>query len=376
MTINTSTTTRRFIGKTQVCILLLWTRGRTRTPPRRYGRHRAFHARCYTPFVNLSARVTLAAAALLVLAASLAVAADVPANGTIVEQTPCAVDASRTYEQYVAAQRGVTPAALLTRAEFERRLAYKGFECHRFTYISDGLKVVGYMWKPQHVEGAKLPLVIFNRGGNRERSKLTPWMAHGFYDFVSAGFVVLASQYRGVDGGEGKEEYGGADVNDVMNLLPLAESLRFVDMKNIFMFGHSRGGMMTFLALKAGAPVRAAAVSSGVANVVGNATDHPELVTNVYKQLIPEFETRGEAALRERSAVEWPERIDAPLLLIHGAADEQVSAARTLELAQKLQALGKTYELTIYAGDDHSLSRNAKERDRRVVEWFKRHLTP
>lgn len=64
--------------------------------------------------------------------------------------------------------------------------------------------------------------MIFNRGGNRERSKLTPWMADGFYEFVSREFVVIASQYRGVDGGEGSDEYGGGDVHDVLNLVPLA----------------------------------------------------------------------------------------------------------------------------------------------------------
>ncbi len=78
----------------------------------------------------------------------------------------------------------------------------------------------------------------------------TPWMADGFYEFVSNGFVVVASQYRGADGGEGKEEYGGADIADVLNLIPLAKSLGYADMKNVFMFGNSRGGMMTYLALK------------------------------------------------------------------------------------------------------------------------------
>jgi dipeptidyl aminopeptidase/acylaminoacyl peptidase len=304
--------------------------------------------------------------------------AETPPDGTIVEQTRCAPDAG-TYEQYLSGARaGAQPhaAGLLTRAEFEQRRAYKGFECYRIRYVSDGLKVVGYIWKPAHAPGTKMPLVIFNRGGNRERSKLTPWMAGGFYDFVSAGFVVIASQYRGVDGGEGTEEYGGSDVHDVLSLFPLARGLGYIDMENVFMCGNSRGGMMTYLALKAGAPVRAAAVTSGVANVEGNAADHPELIETVYRQLIPDFELRREEAMRERSAVYWADRVNVPLLLMHGSADQQVSSARTLELAQKLQALGKTYELVIYAGDDHGLSRNRADRDRQVLAWFRRHMSP
>ena len=43
--------------------------------------------------------------------------------------------------------------------------------------------------------------------------------------------MVVASQYRGNAGGEGKEEFGGKDVNDVLNLLPLLESLPKADEK-------------------------------------------------------------------------------------------------------------------------------------------------
>lgn len=323
--------------------------------------------------------ILLTTAVVILCSTDARAAARAAGDGTIVDQTPCAPDPARTYERYLAAAHGAEQPGgpeLLTRAQFEHRVQYARFECHRIRYVSDGLEVVGYIWKPKHAGGTKMPLVIFNRGGNRERSKLTPWMADGFYDFVSAGFVVIASQYRGVDGGEGKEEYGGSDVKDVLNLFPLARGLGYIDMENVFMFGNSRGGMMTYLALKAGAPVRAAAVSAGVANVVGNATDHPELVETIYKQLIPDFERRADEAMRERSAVYWPERINVPLLLMHGASDQQVSATRTLELAQKLQTLGKPYELIVYAGDDHGISRNRTDRDRRVLAWFKRHMHP
>src|SRR6185369_8758903 len=104
-------------------------------------------------------------------------------------------------------------------------------------------------------EWQKVAAIIYNRGGNREFSKLMPWMQYGFYDYVSNGFVVIGSQYRGVDGGEGREEFGGAEIHDVLNLIPLAKSLGYVDMDNVFILGVSRGGMETYLALKNGIPV-------------------------------------------------------------------------------------------------------------------------
>jgi dipeptidyl aminopeptidase/acylaminoacyl peptidase len=317
-----------------------------------------------------------------------------PADGTVVEDIACSPRPNQNYEQYFEAtsatyRRQVEAARklhssvqiptdstrfILSREEFNRRATYGGIDCRRIRYMSDGLQVVAYIWKPRDSAGKKLPLVIFNRGGNRERSQLTPWMAGGFYEFVSRGFVVIASQYRGVDGGEGREEYGGADVHDVLNLLPVAKSLNIVDMRNVFVFGNSRGRMMTYLALKHGLPANAAAVMSGVTDLFGNAADHPELVAGIYQQLIPDFSNRREEVMEERSAVRWADKIHVPLMILHGTADTQISATRALEFAHRLQALGKTYELVMYANDGHGLPLNRYDSDQRVIDWFKKHL--
>jgi dipeptidyl aminopeptidase/acylaminoacyl peptidase len=315
-------------------------------------------------------------------------------SGTIVEQMPCAPRPVATYEQYVEQRktqmtreleqsaaagfsREMPPdfaQRLLTRDEFIERQAYSGSDCQRIKYSSDGLKVVGFIWKPRTTAGKKLPLVIFNRGGNREFSKLTPWMKFGFYDYVANGFVVIGSQYRGNDGGEGTEEFGGADVRDVLNLIPLARSLGYVDMNNVFMLGVSRGGMMTLLALKNAVPVNAAAIQGGLADLVSSKDQRRDML-DVFKELIPDFGKHGDEALRDRSAVYWPAAINVPLLVLQGGADWRVDPrTNALALAQKLQEAGKTYELTVYAGDDHGLSLNTADADRRVLAWFKRYM--
>lgn len=314
-------------------------------------------------------------------------------DGTVVESAPCASAPKRTYEQYTeairqrsrqeadqAAREGFKwdferdfKARLLSKEDFEREESFADYDCRKIKYISDGLKVVGYIWKPKNSEGKKLPLVIANRGGNRELGMLSPRAF--FYPFVKNGFVVIASQYRGVDGGEGMEEFGGADVNDVLNLLPVAKSLGYVDTNNVFMVGASRGGMMTYLAAKKGMPLNAAAVWGGLSNLTAQAKSRPEMIANVWRQLIPDFDKRSEEALRERSAVHWAEKINVPVLILHGSADWRTPVEeQVLPLVNRLQSLGKTYELVIYAGDDHPISYNRADRDRRTVEWFKRHL--
>ena len=315
-------------------------------------------------------------------------------DGKLVSATPCRPNPV-SYERWLrgtergynaevedAARIGVSmlPFSALrpllpTREELKKRRAYQGFECERITYLSDGLTVTGYLWKPKDTAGRKLPLIVFNRGGNRDFGQLSPWEQEGFYSYVSNGFVVIASQYRGVDGGEGREEFGGAEIHDVLNLLPLAKALGFVDMSNVFLLGESRGGMETYLALKNGMPVNAAAVVSGEADLVAGSKDRPEMIYQVYRQLIPGFAKNGTELLRERSVVAWPEKINAPVLILHGTADWRTDPKdQALAVAEKLQALHKTYELILYADDSHGLPFHWRDRDQKIVEWFKRYL--
>ena len=90
-------------------------------------------------------------------------------------------------------------------------------ECYRIKYVSDGLGIVGFLLKPRG-EASKFPVMIYNRGGNREFGKITENTLTYLSYLSSNNYVVLASQYRGNDGGQGREEFGGKDVDDVLNL--------------------------------------------------------------------------------------------------------------------------------------------------------------
>jgi dipeptidyl aminopeptidase/acylaminoacyl peptidase len=68
------------------------------------------------------------------------------------------------------------------------------------------------------------------------------------YRLASSGFVVLAPQYPRVDGGDGKDELGGSDVHDILNPVPIAESLAYADLDRLFITGFSRGAMMALQA--------------------------------------------------------------------------------------------------------------------------------
>ena len=72
-------------------------------------------------------------------------------------------------------------------------------------------------------------------------------------------FVVVAPLYRGSLGAEGKDELGGGDLLDLMNVTKLLAHLPYADTRNVFLYGESRGGVMTFMAIRDGFPANAAA---------------------------------------------------------------------------------------------------------------------
>ncbi len=243
------------------------------------------------------------------------------------------------------------------------------------TYLSDGLRVRGYLVEP--VGGDSLPAVIFNRGGNRDFGALTDTSAVLILAPLAAhGYVAVASQYRGNAGGEGREEFGGADVNDVLNLLPLLDRHPRVDAGRLGMYGWSRGGLMTYLALARTDRIRAAAVGGGASDMASGIVARPEMEQFVLAELVPNWETDREAALEARSPVRWAGRLHkgTPILLLHGTADWRVSPTEAFDMARALYEARHPMRLMLFEGGDHGLSEYRGEVFRAVVEWLDRYV--
>ena len=168
------------------------------------------------------------------------------------------------------------------RAVYEEARTQKEFDVLEISYASDGLSVRGLLIKPKAPGTRKWPAIIFNRGGNGELGRITDngQPCGGMTNtscldvadlllLAKAGFVVIASDYRYRGATVKRDEWGGVEVDDVLNLVPVLKSLEYVDLEQLYMLGLSRGGTMTYLAIKRGIPVKAAAVIGGIIGAIG-----------------------------------------------------------------------------------------------------------
>ncbi|HEY6437582.1 MAG TPA: prolyl oligopeptidase family serine peptidase [Ignavibacteriaceae bacterium] len=246
----------------------------------------------------------------------------------------------------------------------------------KIIYLSDGLNVKGYISYPID-RSKKYPCVIWNRGGIGNKGAIDSFTARGIFgQLASWGYAVFATQYRGNDGGEGQDEFGGDDVNDVLNLIPLADEIEIADTNRWGIEGWSRGGMMTYLALTRTPVFKCAVVSGGIANLRCNSDESP-FMRRLYevtmgKNKDEEFYQKCES----RSIVKFPEKLskNTPILIIHGTEDERVLPHDSMDLSYKLLELKIPFRLIMLEGGDHFMKKHRKEVDEMRRSWYEKYL--
>lgn len=252
-----------------------------------------------------------------------------------------------------------------------RRLSRK-VRVRAIQYRSNGNRVHGFLVEPKQLT-EKTSCIIWNRGGSNDFGALTEWQVFAVLGmFASWGYIVIASQYAGNVGGEGTDEFGGSDVNDVLVLRDVLRRHSHADLSRIGMHGGSRGGMMTYLCLTKVDWIRAAVTNAGLANLERVATMRPEM-NRLFKKMFG----GAKKELLSRSAVLHASKFSkkTALLMMHGTNDWRVSPLDSIDLSAALLRAGVHHQLALFAGDDHNLTTNRKKRWQLTREWFDTHLT-
>ena len=82
----------------------------------------------------------------------------------------------------------------------------------------------------------------------------------------------------------------------------------------------------------------------------------------------------------ENSPVFYLDRMETPLLLVHGARDDSVPSFLADEIFVGLRRLGKQVEYAKYEGENHSPNEwrypNQVDFCNRLIAWFDKYLNP
>jgi dipeptidyl aminopeptidase/acylaminoacyl peptidase len=270
-------------------------------------------------------------------------------------------------------QKHVTDGTIVSEAVIPPHDHFKEIvDISRIEYLIDELRVVGFIIKPKNIQDQKLPVLIYNRGGNREYGKIDDERLYRLSSYASLNYIVLATQYRGNDGGEGREEFGGSDVRDVFAMSWLADTLPYADITKKVMVGHSRGGLMTYICIKMGIDIKAAAVIGAPTNLFRRPLPFP--MEEIHAELIGN-PIENQEEYRDRSAIFWAERLTrVPILILHGDADSRVDPDDAKELAQLLERNQAAYNYIPFPEGNHALSNFEHERDDEIFKWFELYL--
>lgn len=250
---------------------------------------------------------------------------------------------------------------------------YETSEVERITYLSDGLKIKGYLAYPKNAKEKKFPCVIWNRGGYKDKGAIDQFTARGMFGQIASwGYVVLASQYRGSSGSDGEENLGGEDINDILNLNEIVKDIPFADENNLGIEGWSRGGLMTYLTLFKKKDFKCAVIIGAISNIKEYAEKDTE-TKKLYKEIFTPEKYNEE--IDKKTIINHTEKLpDIPYLLMHGGKDETVPVEQTLEMAKKFTKAGFTYKLVVFENGDHFLKNNRNEGDKLRKQWFDKYL--
>lgn len=246
-----------------------------------------------------------------------------------------------------------------------------GIEVYDLKYISDDLIIQGYIHKPK--KSGKFPVIIYNRGGNRDLGCHNPRKMPLQIEMCNAGYVVLSTQLRGNKFSEGKDEVGGADLNDISRLIEIAADLEYADEQNIGVYGISRGGQNTYQLSRTTDKIKCIAVVGAPVDPRIDFKNRPEVYEKVFYPLVGDtIEKKHE--YDKRSAIKWVNEINEPTLILHGKDDVNVSLKNAELMIAEMEKNGNEFEYKLFDGGNHSLSSHIGERNEMVIDWFDRHL--
>ena len=227
---------------------------------------------------------------------------------------------------------------------FDTSVFVKGEHIYYPTF--DGQKIPAIVYRPRDIApGERLPGLVHVHGGPTGQ-----WF-RGFDPFAQfladRGFVVIEPNIRGSTGygttfrDAALRDWGGADLEDVAAAAEYLRTLPYVDPSRLVVFGGSYGGFMSFIAATKKPDIwRAAVAWVGVSDLHKLYEKSMEHFKYYFREQMGDPE-KDRALWRDRSAVEFADRLKAKLLMVHGVNDPRCPVEQSRVFRDRLLELGR-----------------------------------
>lgn len=231
----------------------------------------------------------------------------------------------------------------------------------------------------------KYPMVVFVHGAGYLQNVTNGWNNY-YREFLfnelltQKGYVVLDIDYRG-SAGYGREWrtdvydfLGGKDMDDHVDAIDFMVKNFAINPEKVGVYGGSYGGFMAeMLAFRAPDKVAAAAALRPVGDWKNYYASSP-----AYTAQRLGFPDKNPEAYKRSSPITYADKLERPLLILHGMLDDNVPVQDSQQLVEKLIRLGKTkyFETMFYPAENHGFVRPESWTDEyeRILAFFEKNL--
>ena len=248
----------------------------------------------------------------------------------------------------------------------------------------DGLRIEGNLYLPSNAvgeEAVRVPCLVHSHGGPTGQA-LRDWMP--FRQLVAeAGLAVLSVDFRGSTGygrdfrWANRGEWGHTDAFDVIDAARWAAKQSWCDGR-LAHYGASYGGYMTLCVVSEEPSLWRAGIDLYGDSDIAESYRHGDRLGRIdlERMMGKPDDPEAVAAYRRGSPLYRVERIEAPLLIMHGRKDKRVVPLMTEKIVEALEIEGKHYQLHWYDEESHGLQKRDNLRDawKRSLDFLKRHV--
>jgi len=261
------------------------------------------------------------------------------------------------------------PRQQLSREQINERLDKEGcvslsVKICKYDFVFEGKNVEALTLQP--AGAGKFPGLLLIPGHARTARDLFV-LGH---TLAREGFACVAVSQPGYGKSEGPPDYvGPKTIKTLTAAYRKFQREPYVDAQQMGVYGFSRGGMAASLLAVQLDDVRAVVLGAGVYDFK---KQYDEVTLEGIRENMKRETGMMPEAIKERSSVLFMEKLNCPVLILHGEKDVNVPVSQALLLRDLLTTLKKDFEIRLFPDREHGIG---PEVSTLTLDFFKRKLT-